>query len=511
MNFYNKKVLALPFGDYFPVIEKVFQAGKKQWGWSNKFVSTSTYFKPYESFLDSSDDIYVLPDLLRKQAWEHDLAVLSKVEKIMREAEKRCGIPVNRILLSNERKIGRAYSKSFYYWPEDNHAKSALKDSKVAGDVLRRAFHFAISVFEDFQPDLCLGAPTGGIINAVFYFVAQYFNTPYIACMASLTVPGHHLWTAEWGSFNTDIDSAYKNLLAKNTKASSAALEYVHQFRHQPKPIPLYLSMWQDKRNQVNLRNINRSIVSRLIHRLVPIIKGERIANPKPFFQLISNSYREYFLIRFQKHLYQTFTDDELSGFKYIYYPFHLDPEIVLNVQAPMFHNQLNTIKMLSCNLPAGYKLLVREHRYNVGRRATSYLKEIKSYPGVVLIDGFDDQYKYIKNADIVVTVNGTTGFEGLMLKRPVLTLDRTYYDAANLTHSFRNYNDLGRLIIDTINANPEIPDYDDRLALLLDAEKQVTLSDEAAPEQEIDYIQGVLDRLKRGVDVTTQDTVQLL
>ena len=431
----------------------------------------------------------------------------------MSAAEKKLKVPVNRILLSEERKAGRAYSNSNYYWPNSIVARKSLKDNTFPNHLLMRAFYFAVSVLEEFRPDFCLGCPTGGIINTVFYYLVHYYDIPYIACNASLVLPYHHFWITGWGSFNTDIGPIYENLVNKGICPSRQSIDHIKNFQRNPDPMPHYKTMWENKDNTVTLKNINKSIYQRFLYHFIPFLKREKIANPKPFFSLILNNYRELFLIKKQKKFYKKFTDQQLSQFKYIYYPFHLDPEIVLNVQAPFWHNQLNTIKMLSYNLPAGYKLIVREHRYNVGRRSTKYLKEIKSYPDTILVDGFDDQYKYIKNADLIITVNGTTGFEGLMLGLPVLSLGKTFYDSAPNLHSFYNdtCKDLGQMILRALSDKALPADYDEKLALFIDAERQMTLHSDVGAEENMKYIRSLLGRLNSAKNnLALKETVEL-
>ncbi len=81
------------------------------------------------------------------------------------------------------------------------------------------------------------------------------------------------------------------------------------------------------------------------------------------------------------------------------------------------------------------------------GRRNS--IRDMRRLPGVVLVDGFDDQFKYIRNADVIVTENGSTGWEGLVLGRPVVTLADTYYDAAGLARRVNDHDQLGAAILE--------------------------------------------------------------
>ena len=83
MDFYNKKVLALPFGEYYDVFNKIFTAGKNEWNWDVRCVATSSYLKPFGNFIDSDKHLYVVPDFLKRQAWESDIEQQEEIRKLM--------------------------------------------------------------------------------------------------------------------------------------------------------------------------------------------------------------------------------------------------------------------------------------------------------------------------------------------------------------------------------------------------------------------------------------------
>jgi len=122
----------------------------------------------------------------------------------------------------------------------------------------------------------------------------------------------------------------------------------------------------------------------------------------------------------------------------------------------------------------------VREHRFNQGRRATAFYKYLQALPGVDLIDPVDDQYKYIRHAALIVTDNGTTGFEGLMLGKRVISLGDDYYSATGLTLRLSDPSQLGAAMMRRL-AEPEVRDSGDaehRLGWLVDAEYDTTLAE---------------------------------
>jgi hypothetical protein len=183
--------------------------------------------------------------------------------------------------------------------------------------------------------------------------------------------------------------------------------------------------------------------------------------------------YRRIWLNWRQAKFFHRVDERTLREMRYIYIALHKDPEQALNYQAPFWSNQLNTIALLCASLPNGYRLLVREQRNNTGRRPTSWYEDVARLPGVMLIDAFDDQFKYIRNADVVVTDNGSTGWEGLLLGRRTMTLADTYYDGAGLAHRVMAPEHLAREIVALLQQEPaENRDrHDHALACMLDAE----------------------------------------
>lgn len=165
---------------------------------------------------------------------------------------------------------------------------------------------------------------------------------------------------------------------------------------------------------------------------------------------------------------------------RFVYLPLHKEPELAINFQAVAWHNQYETAAKLAAALPHGTTLIVRDHRFNRGRRPTSFYTNLAALPGVVLADPFDDQFKYISNASVIVTDNGSTGWEGLVLGRTVVTLDRTFYDATGLAHCVYEPARLGEMLVRLLREPQPVPtDAEARLAHLVTAEFATTTADD--------------------------------
>jgi hypothetical protein len=200
------------------------------------------------------------------------------------------------------------------------------------------------------------------------------------------------------------------------------------------------------------------------------------------------------FIGRRQKRFLSTFDDAALAAIKYVYFPMHKESDLPLTFQATPWQDQRNTVQLLASCLPFGYRLLVREHRLNFGQRPTSYYRHLLQLPNVVLIDPFDSQYKYLRNADLIVTESGSSGWEGLLLGGRVLTLAPNFYEGAGLSIEVRDLNKLSTAIVETL-CRPVVSDpvmHERNLGHMIDAELATVFSDKE------ERIPDALDHLSR-------------
>ena len=143
----------------------------------------------------------------------------------------------------------------------------------------------------------------------------------------------------------------------------------------------------------------------------------------------------------------------------------------------------------------------MREHRLNTGRRPTEYYRQLNHLPGVVLVDAFDSQFKYIANADLVVTDNGSTGWEAVMLGRRVMTVAPHFFEGAAwiaaCSTSTRSPQPSSKFWISPLSWIRAL--YDQKLGWLLDAEWDTT-----TPMQPIDTSEmfGLLQNVLNGTPI---------
>jgi hypothetical protein len=113
---------------------------------------------------------------------------------------------------------------------------------------------------------------------------------------------------------------------------------------------------------------------------------------------------------------------------RYALYPLHHQPEASIDVFGSLNNNQVALIESLSRQLPATHKLWIKEHRGGISDRSILWFRRIKQLPNVRLIDPFANIFPLMRNADLLVTVSGTAGYEAALMGVPTLGLSPVFF-----------------------------------------------------------------------------------
>ena len=194
-------------------------------------------------------------------------------------------------------------------------------------------------------------------------------------------------------------------------------------------------------------------------------VKGKliRIKNLKRFdrikqnigYWITSNDY-EYSkyknLCDYKKHNIR-FEDPDPND-SYYYYSFHLEPEaVVLYLGDGIYTNQIKLIENIAAALPAGKMLYVKDHPHETSYRAADDYRRLNTIPNIKLIRSSLSGKTLIKNAIGVFSINGTAGFEALLLGKQVYNLGKSYYSTCPRVNYIHNIRDLKDIIYKNQNA----------------------------------------------------------
>lgn len=117
-----------------------------------------------------------------------------------------------------------------------------------------------------------------------------------------------------------------------------------------------------------------------------------------------------------------------VDGGEYCLFPLHFEPEIALQIFGRPLQNQIEVARNLALSLPAGMKLLVKEHPRAAGFRPLGYYRKLLEIPNVALAPAEHPSISLVRGAALVAVITGNIGLEAAALGKPVLVLGETEY-----------------------------------------------------------------------------------
>lgn len=129
-------------------------------------------------------------------------------------------------------------------------------------------------------------------------------------------------------------------------------------------------------------------------------------------------------------------TPKQLSGFRLVYFPLHLEPEIALLDLSPEFNNSAEIIAWVSKSLPVDALLVIKEQPFAFGMRSKNYYDMLRRIGNVVFACPKIKSWDWIKASDLVVGITGTSAIEAVAMGRPVLSFGA--HQVVNLLPSVR-------------------------------------------------------------------------
>ncbi len=463
----------------------ILDAAKARWDWHVDVICQHVDKKPFNDLVAPAGGHFSPPHLLKVADWERDPKAVAELDRRIHEAETLTKLPLGRVVLAGGHSIGRAFNAPFRYQPRYRIVQRTFADNVEPFRIVRRLFRFADETLSATNPDLVIAFDWATPLHFSMWLAATRRGIPCVSIRNSKINHDHAFWTADLLLLNTAAIEEAQTRRQLKVPASNTATAFVKAFREKPRTIAYIATKWHHKTQR---RFVRWHIIQvrRVVRELLNTFRGQDRALREPPIGLFTRYYRSLLMTWYHQRFMHTVEDEALAKMKYVYFPMHKEAELAQTFQATLWHDQRNTIRVLASTLPAGYRLLVREHRFNFGQRPSGFYRDMACIPNLLMIDPFDSQFKYLRNADLVVTENGSSGWEGLLLNRRVITLSSTFYDGAGQGVKVGNVNELNAAILEAL-ANPPVADqaaHDEGLGHMIDAEMATTfpMSDEGTP-----------------------------
>ena len=139
---------------------------------------------------------------------------------------------------------------------------------------------------------------------------------------------------------------------------------------------------------------------------------------------------------------------------KYVYFPLSAQPEESTNPLADIFSYQMLIANIVAHALPNGWKLYIKENReqtcaeQSMGLfRNENYYSDLLSLPNTILISMEDNSFEYIRSAQAVAVIGGTSGLEALVSGIPCIAFGAPVYSLIKGCFCVSGFNDVKCLL----------------------------------------------------------------
>ena len=363
--------------------------------------------------------------------------------------EKEYGIPnlwlyaeTDRIIRFNQLIREYPYEKSKY-----NH-QDILK-------IIQSRAKTIIDFLEKEKPDFLVLSVIGAIGSFLLYTIAKKKGIKVLVIRPMST---ENRWTLSLSYDNVEyIEDRYKKIKegAENPH-SQAARNFLKKFADNPTH---YFIDYSPEKQATNARKQFKFLTPKnLLGSAWWFIKNNYLyyrnnnkkdySNIKPWEAVFDKTKRKIRMLIGFKDL----TNNPDFTENYAFYPLHYEPEIATLLLAPFFTDQLWLIKQIAKCLPFDYKIYVKEHPAMVGYRPRSFYKELKKIPNLKLISPSVKSFSLINGAKIVTTITGSVGWESSLLKKPVITFGKIFFNSLSTVKNCTDITKLSFVLKDRID-----------------------------------------------------------
>jgi hypothetical protein len=319
--------------------------------------------------------------------------------------------------------------------------------------ILAGVCHFWEKLFRDQRPDAVLGE-VACASEWIAWSLARRSNIKYLIPYPG-PLPKRFYFVRSpaggWDSAETLYQAAKEGKLS--AKQTRAAEEFLSTFRTQRLRSPIHAPAF---RSPVK---VDRTAMERLLRRAQRVPFRVRTYLEDGHFEV--GSYNGTLpwegllkdLLRMVRHVVceTTIFETEVTKGKKIYFPLHVQPEFTIDVRAPFCTNQLALIENIARSVPSGYRLVVKDHPGMRGYRTLNYYREIKKLYNVQLLSPSVDSHELIQSSEAVLTIMGTTAWEGILYEKPVVAFGPLAYSFFDLLYDCCNMSELPSILSEAV------------------------------------------------------------
>ncbi len=113
---------------------------------------------------------------------------------------------------------------------------------------------------------------------------------------------------------------------------------------------------------------------------------------------------------------------------RFVYYPFHMAPESMIDTWAPHYQDQLSFVSQVSLSIPADMTFVIKLHFSDPDSYSRQQLREMLGHPRLKIAHPDAPGAAFIERASLIIGIQGTTCLEAALLGKPVLIFGESPY-----------------------------------------------------------------------------------
>jgi len=368
-----------------------------------KTIVNADYYR--NEFPDHFDDVQVAPDPLfyfrkaRHKQLDQEVDVVQRARKI--EQDLSCSINSFRV---SHRQLGRGFMLGGPGHPK-TRMQSLFTDTRILAAYVC-CMESWLKYFEKDRFSLVFDAPVW-----------------IEAHLKSQNVPWRKFLTARHKSYNYWMTSyTGDSVLIASRLLELAGLHMSHADIEIPKR---QYDVAFNLDSQFRKTNTLRSVVWRSFLRFARFGYGIMRGYDSAWGYLPTSDSAYLFRRWRDEHTYQKLKTVRIEDYKnrdYVLFPLQMEPELSLQGFSPEFYSQHTALASIAGALPAGVRLVVKEHKYALGRRPAGFFEAIQSLGNVDFADLYEPGFEWSEHANAVATITSTAGFEAAIMGVPVIS-----------------------------------------------------------------------------------------
>lgn len=308
--------------------------------------------------------------------------------------------------------------RSFYkYWTE---FYKFTKDEILA--IVEHSISFFANVLETYKPKLILMQQAGeNISNLLLYRIAKKMGIkilmPNQVYLRNKIVISDNLISRE-------ISDEFEKLIPNLSNSSEI---YDTEF------------ITNQDRSQSLTTMLNPPKFKRNFSQFIDHYTKRLFTDPEPLYLNAGKTklkmIRHRMQTRFETKKRKQFLDENsitsIKDEKFLYFPLASEPEARILITSPFYTNQITLAENIAKSIPINFVLYVKEHPLQEIKswRSIADYEKIINMPNVRLVHPTVKNQDLISKSQGVIAISGSTGFEAIFYKKPVILFVDEYYD----------------------------------------------------------------------------------